>query len=281
MADRPSSRNTRSGRYRCGISRKHPRPSRPEPLRNRTPEEEEQEETDETQQPDKGGKGVQKRFDELTKARRNAERENAELKQRLEALERGSRPANDSANQAQQQRQTQQAPAGEPKIEDFDSYAEYYKALVKHELDQRETVRSAQTAQQTAIAAWDTKQEAARKEHADYDAVLENAQIPNTPALPAVRQFLSDEALGAKILYTLAKDPAETQRIMALSPIMAVAELGALKAKLATAAPPANARPPRKETAAPAPPRRVDGRFASAQAVDDPDIPFDEFDRRR
>jgi hypothetical protein len=239
-----------------------------------------QEEEEEPQQPEKGGKGVQKRIDELTKARRAEERKNAELTARLEALERGSRPATkDSANQDPQQQQ-QTAADGAPKLENFDSYQEYYRALVNYELDQREAAKTAGEAQKSALDSWNAKQEKARGTHTDYDEVLEGAEIPNTPALPAVRQFLSESDLGAELLYTLAKTPAEVARIMALSPARALAELGKLEAKLTPAATPDKPQP-RKETATPAPPRRIDGRFSSTKSVDDPDLEFEEFERRR
>lgn len=244
-------------------------------------EQEPQAETEPESEPEEGqeepgqkGKGVQKRIDKLTRKVGDVERENAELKRRLEERPQESRPAQNNAPP-----QKQAAGEGEPQLENFDSYQEYYKALVDHRLDQREKTKAAATEQQTALEAWETKQKSARERHADYDEALESVEIPNTPALPAIREALSDSEHGAELLYHLAKHPLEAKRIAALSPIAAVRELGKLEVQISAAAAPDKPQP-RKETNAPPPPRRVDGRFASTKALDDPELPYEEFEKR-
>jgi hypothetical protein len=235
---------------------------------------EEEQDSEETPANKKGGKGIQKRIDELTLARGIAERENAALKTRLEELERGSRPAKEEAQPA-----TPAERPGEPKLDQFDTYEEYYRALVSFELDTREKTRAQNAATEKAVNSWKEREEASRQKHADYDEVLEAIEVPDTPALPALREALAESDLGSELLYHLAKNPDEAKRLAGLSPRSAVYELGKLEAKLSAAATPAP--PPRKETAAPAPPRKVDGKFAPTKPVDDPELPYAEFERRR
>src|SRR5262249_43362431 len=148
-------------------------------------------------------KGIQKRIDKLTKKTGDLERENADLRRRLEERPQESRPAQNNDAPPQQRA----AGVGEPQLADFDSYQDYYSALVDFRLDQRERTKAAEAAKKSAVDSWEAKQVAAREKHADYDEVLEAAEMPNTPAVPAIREALGDSEFGAELLYHLASHP--------------------------------------------------------------------------
>jgi hypothetical protein len=229
------------------------------------------------EQTDKTVKGVQKRIDELTKARREAERRADGAERKLATQ--GSRPATENAQPARP------ADEGTPKkLDDFETLDQYIDYLAGLKLDQREKLKATETANDAAKTAakaaqdvWTERETAYKAENPDYDQALESVEIPNTPAVPAIQRALSRAENGPAILHHLAKNPDELQRIAALSPVDALMEIGALKAKLTTAPPPEKPQP--KVSSAPKPPARVGGTATSAKAIDDPDLPFEQHEK--
>lgn len=245
----------------------------PEPAPDSDPDTTQEE--DEKGEKDKAVKGVQKRIDELTKARREAERKADEAERKLAEIQ-GSRPAdkNAPANPTE--------PTGKPKIEDFPTIEAYYEALTDFKIEQREKAAAdkaqADKAKESASQAqkdWETRVETFKSDHSDYDEAIDSVKIPNnSPSIKELSQAVF--AGGPELLYQLAKAPDEVARIAALPPIEALLALGEFKAKI-----PAPEKQPQKVSSAPKPPARVGGTAPTAKAIDDPNLEYADFEKLR
>lgn len=124
----------------------------------------------------------------------------------------------------------------EPDQKDFETVGEYAKAYLKwerkqeREAEKAERARESQTAEQTKAQQRLIAQVAeARKQYPDYAEVM---QAVKWEAPSHVATFIIESDNGARMAYHLAKDADAYNRIVALSPTRAVAELGKLEDKL-------------------------------------------------
>lgn len=191
---------------------------------------------------------IQDRFDALTRAKHEAEREAAYWRQR--------------ANPVQEE-----APQKEPAVEDFKDYGDYVKAQTKWEVTQAIKADRAAAAQEAAKAAEQRVQETKAQTFAerqataktsipDYDAVVGAADVPIAPHLG---EAILDSDKGPELVYHLAKNPAEAARLSALLPLAAARELGRIEATLGQSSSPA-----KPVTKAPAPMKPTSGTGSSA-----------------
>lgn len=170
----------------------------------------------------------------------------------------------------------QQSPRGDssasdrPSSEQFASPEDYVKALVQHELTQRERAHQAQER-----ARLDQQQDARRDQllteaeklgDFDRDDFLQSVQIT-----PVMADAILDSDLGAKIVVHLNAHPQEASRISALPPARQAAEIGKLESKLSSALP--------KKSAAPRPIQPLQGGAPSSDLSDA--LSPDEWMRRR
>lgn len=196
----------------------------------------------------------QRRIDKLTKELETERREKEELRRQI-----AGQPVTPAEEPSPGKPKPASAEAGKPRLDDFETLEAYQEALTDWKLDQREAARkeadakaAGERAQVEARAAWEKKERAARKAHADFDDVLDTVEIPATAGVLAARQALLEEEAGAEILYYLGKHPKEIERIAALSPVSAVREIGKLAALLEKSPAPENGK--RQITGAPKPP---------------------------
>lgn len=185
--------------------------------------------------------GVQKRMDELTKKRRDAERESDYWR----GVAEGNRIT---------------PPVGGPEPEpepkdldpnDFDTDADYLKAVAKQTRDEirAEAAREAKASKSAETQAVLTRQYGeARKKYEDFDDVALNPSITITGDMFEAAQ---GESLG-DVLYHLGKNPAEASRIAALPSMQQVKEIGKIETKL-------TAITPVKQSNAPNPPPIISG----------------------
>lgn len=154
----------------------------------------------------------------------------------------------------------------EPKREDFDSLEDFHKALARSEAQKitKETIeadRKARSQQETQARtqetdkkvadAWTKGEEAFKKEAKDYDEVVgEFVESDLSDLDPTARRAILESDLGQRVLYHLAKNPDEAERIAQLSPTRQVIEIGKLEDKV---------NPPKKQSSAPAPVSGVKG----------------------
>jgi hypothetical protein len=202
------------------------------------------------QQRDEQGRfkpGVQKRIDELTRQRHEAERRASELEQRLQQLQSGTQTSG-------------QAPATKPDPRQFEDYGDYVAALTKYEAAQMLSARDQQQAQalqqqrqqltqqaeQARAEAWTERQAAVRQALPDYDAVMSAAA--NVHVSQAVQEAILDSDRGPELAYHLAKNPQLAQQLSGMSARQVDREIGRLEERLARPAPPpvSKAPPPLK-----------------------------------
>ncbi len=201
------------------------------------------------QEKDKYGKkpakeSVQDRIDKITKARREAERNNENLKTQLEELQRkvaeletGKPKAGAEEPPPASTEKPAAAEDPEPAVADFESYEEWLKKhqqwTVRQETAplratieelQKQLRESAETeaaarARQPIAEAWAQQVDQAKKAHEDFDEVLAASAEAGIEATPAMVQELLESAQGGEVAYYLASHPEECLRIAELTAV--------------------------------------------------------------
>jgi hypothetical protein len=176
---------------------------------------------------------LEKRFSELTKARKQAEENAAKAQAEKEQLEARLREYED--RQAPQQ--VDENPVGrEPSPGQFDDAFEYAKALAEwsaekalYDRDQQEANRRVEEERQKVLKTWSEKLEKAKPNLADFDDVIESTQVVVSNE---VRDAIIESDVGPEILYHLASlDGEEAEKFQALSVSKALREIGKLEAR--------------------------------------------------
>ena len=143
----------------------------------------------------------------------------------------GSDEVGDAAASAEDER---------PKRDDFEDYEAFMRAEARFEarqefkaLQQQERQRSQQQSQATTDAQrlqrFNADLAKTREAVADFDEVVDAADVPVTQAM---RDAILESEVGALLTYHLAKNPAEAQRISQLSHVAQIKALGAIEASL-------------------------------------------------
>lgn len=199
-------------------------------------------------EPKPEGDGVQKRIDELTAKRREAERDAAYWRGQAEAR---------TASVAQKE-SPRDGGGQDLDPNDFNSDADYLKAVATRMKDEIRTVAAVEEKKRTTAAgqAVIAKQyQDARTKHADFDNIALNPAVQ-------VTQSMFDAAMGdslGDVLYHLGKNPAEADRIATLSSVQQVKEIGKIEARLTTTTTP-------QPTNTPNPPSTLGGGGSPLQA---------------
>ncbi len=211
---------------------------------------------------------AQDRIDEVTRLRREAERE--------------AKYWRDVAMGKVQPEQRQEREEG-PKAPSPDNYPggeydpDYQAALVDYKvevklsqagLDKIDERVAQHLERQAGARAWEARQDAARAKFADYDEkVISGAH--NWPCTPEMAEAIKTSDVGGELAYRLASNPEEARRISALPIIAQIRELGRLEASVSM-----QSRPQAKAaTDAPKPPagqaRGAGGQFSPSPETDD------------
>lgn len=147
------------------------------------------------------------------------ERENAELKARVDALMVKTEPPVATAR---------------PQRDKYDSQESYEDALADWRLDERERTKAEAKAKDeyaSIEASWVRGIDKAREELEDYDDVIGGASIP-IPDVAVVAMKRSK--VGPQVLYYLAKHPSEARELHAMHPIDAIAKIKDIERQLTT-----------------------------------------------
>jgi hypothetical protein len=168
------------------------------------------------------GKGVQDRIDELTRSRREAEREAAYWRARVTGSDSAQPPA-------------QSAAKPEPVAADFATNEDYVKALTDYKVDQRLAERdeiAAQVKEVTSrVESWQSQLAAARSEIADFNSVMDAAEIG---VAPHVAELLMEHGAGAKLAYHFAQNPDVLEQINGMNLKQAAFQIGEIASKLSS-----------------------------------------------
>jgi len=187
---------------------------------------------------EKKGK-LNKRFSELTAARKEAEEraDNASkaLKEATERAERVEREARELKEKYEPPRKVDQDP--EPQPEQFTDIGEYSKALKDWSADnalrerEKADLESRQRQEQEKIVqSWKDRQEAVKASIPDYQDVLNasTAQVSDQ-----IKEAIVESDIGPEILYHLAKNPDIVDGLNKLPLGKALVQFGKIEASLA------------------------------------------------
>jgi hypothetical protein len=177
-------------------------------------------------------KTAQERIDELTRKRREAERE-AEYwrKAALDKEPAKAEPAKPSGPQR-------------PTLDQFESHEDFVAAAVEWTIQQRESAARIEKEQKEEVEALSTFQKRANKLRAEYDDFDE--LVGSTPFTPYMRKIIANIENGPAIAYYLGQNREIAETLCRLSPEIQSYEIGKLESKLllakstkkATSAPP-------------------------------------------
>ena len=177
---------------------------------------------------------LEKRFSELTKARKLAEENAAKEREQREQLEARLREYEERRNP---QQKTAEDPIGvEPRADQFDDAFEYAKALAEwsaekalYDRDQQDLNRKAEEERQKVLKTWSEKLQKAKPNLADFDEIVNSTQVVVSNE---VRDAIIESDVGPEILYHLAGlDGEEAERFQALPMAKALREIGKLEAR--------------------------------------------------
>lgn len=219
----------------------------------------EEEEGDESAKEEKADKvqlpkGVKRRIGKLSAEKRAAIAERDALRVQLEQLRAEKLKPADKPNA-----QAAADADGEPQADQFETHADYVRALTKWEVQQSEKVRRLEESKRSQTEALSKQEQrlkegftALREKHDDYEDVMQGIAEENVSI--AVQQIFLEDENGAELAFQLAKNPKEWKRINALPASQAARELGKFEASLKKA--PA---PEAKRTTTTPPPIRTVG----------------------
>ena len=190
-------------------------------------------ETEEARQ-SKTPEAVQKRIDEITRKRREAERErDSEREKRLEL-------------EKKVQELEKQAPATDrPLSENYETEQEYLEALtdwkIEQKLTKKQEVETKESREQAELARAreiyvevDKKSAEGRKKYTDYDELVLNDKLKITDAM---LETVLELGAPSEVLYYLGKHPDESAEIAGMSLIKATVALSKIDHKLTTPTP--------------------------------------------
>lgn len=176
---------------------------------------------------------------------------------------------------------------GKPIADNFDTHAEYVEALTDWKTEQKFKEReqnaekvNLQNERQKIVAAYNERAKSFSEKNEDYFDVIES--VDDIPLSVTVQEILLTSENSAELTYELAKNRDELARICKLSPLAAAREIGRIETRLAKAS---DSKPSesKKITNAPKPIETI-GRGSSGairKSINDPEIPFKEYERLR
>lgn len=185
---------------------------------------------------------------------------------------------------AQQQQQPRQPVVPKPVQQPDETWEDYNDRVMDWKVEERlarmnaeQQAAQAREQSQAQAAQWNERVNAYKAQKRDYDETLASADHIMVP--PAMQQAIMTSDNGPALVYALAQDHKELERLVKLEPLAAVRELGRLEAKItATQANPSAQRAAVSQ--APEPIRPVgQGAATSTKPLDEMD--FQEYKRAR
>lgn len=232
---------------------------------------------------------MQPRVDELTRNAHEARREAEYWKSRATAQQ----PPAVKAEEAPKK----------PTVDDFNDYAEFVEALtdwkagerVRKELDADRQRQQEGRRQEVRSEGWGKSVEVAKATHADFETVLGASTVY---IAEHVVDLLQESEVGGSIMYHLAKNPGEADKLNNMTPKRAAIYMGRLETQVevnpqsasqeppkegdavpAVEPPPVVEKPKAKTTTAPAPVKPSGSNSSSEKPLKD--LPMDEYVERR
>ena len=217
---------------------------------------------------------LEKRFSELTKARKAAEEQAAQERSAREALE-----ARLQALEGQQSNKKTNEVNTKPQPDDYADAFRYAEALAEWSANEavarrdREVRQQAeQTKQQEVLKTWQEKLDATKAELPDYEDMVASTTVAVSDA---VRDAILESDVGPRILYELASDDELGAKIANLSTAQALKMIGKLEAKFEVQAEePAKSKPVAVKSNAPKPINPIRGTGSQSVYTDGEQIDY-------
>ena len=217
---------------------------------------------------------LEKRFSELTKARKAAEEQAAQERVAREALE-----ARLQALEGQQSNKKTNEVNTKPQPDDYADAFRYAEALAEWSANEavarrdREVKQQAEQAkQQEVMKTWQQKLEAVKAELPDYEDMVASSTVAVSDA---VRDAILESDVGPRILYELASDDELGAKIANLSTAQALKMIGKLEAKFEVQAEePAKSKPVAVKSNAPKPINPIRGTGSQSVYTDGEQIDY-------
>lgn len=239
----------------------------------------------EQDKPKKKG-GFQRRIDKLNAAKADAQREADYWKGVALKAQKGGV---DDSSKNDKVETPKAASDGKPNPDSFDTHAEYVEALTDWKTEQKLKEREEkahqaklQTEQERLIKAHSDRVTAFAADKEDWDEVLES--VEDVRMSPTVQELLISSENGPELMYELAKNRAELERICKLAPLAAARELGKIETRIGAKASPEEKKTEatKKLTKAPKPIEPVGGTKGTvAKSIYDPNLSQAEYERIR
>lgn len=194
-------------------------------------------------------KGLEKRFSQLTDARRKAEEEAAYWKAKAQGEPQKETPA--------------QAQPDKPKFTDYNDLEAYTDAVTDWKLEKFVQKQEQATQQKTVKETFFERRDSFAAKTDDFAEMMAALKEPSQHIAEAI--LYSD--VPGEILYELAQDPDEVDRLNSLPPHRALIELGKLEAKFASK--PEAKTQAKKASSAPAPVTPIKGSAKSTKSPEE------------
>jgi hypothetical protein len=225
--------------------------------------------------------GFKKRIDRLNRNLSERDQRIVSLQKELEEIRKSNQP-NQNANE--------DVNKGEPSPDDFQTNAEYIKALNKYyrDLDKAEAKKESEAGkqretQQKMTTEHGSRLEQFKKAQPDFDDVVAdfNDVYGELRASPAVIEAIMTSEYGPNVLYEVLKDHAEYERLTKLSDSAIIREIGKIEARIHNKKEAASSNA-QKASKAPAPISPLGkGSTPSAKSLNDPGLSFAEYEKIR
>ena len=217
---------------------------------------------------------LEKRFSELTKARKAAEEQAAQERVAREALE-----ARLQALEGQQSNKKTNDVNTKPQPDDYADAFKYAEALAEWSANEAVARReqeikqqAEQAKQQEVMKTWQQKLEAVKAELPDYEDMVASSTVAVSDA---VRDAILESDVGPRILYELASDDELGAKIANLSTAQALKMIGKLEAKFEVQAEePAKSKPVAVKSNAPKPINPIRGTGSQSVYTDGEQIDY-------
>lgn len=205
-----------------------------------TSEDQGEDDDGESEEKPKRKTGFQKRIDELTKARHEAEQRAEELAKKHEELRL-------SIAQQQQEAQQQQIQSNFPKLADFDYDEGKYQQAIGQYYHAQEQQRQVSSKVMKAV-----------EKYPDFIEKLQDPSLPSIQASnPVAFQAVAESDMMGDLVYHLANNPHEIHAFRAMSPMQAIKAVARLEDRLSQ--PVENEPRPQVKQPPPAPPTKLSG----------------------
>lgn len=228
--------------------------------------------------------GYKKRIAKLQTSLSQKDQEIAYLRGQMQARENNDKGQN---SHAEKPARVQQLNDGEPNPDDFDTFVDYNKALIKYQYGLGEKEKSEKAAKDNALKEYQStldgfknKTAEFKKSAKDFDSVL--SSVDDVMLQPKLQQEILGSEFGPQVMYELSKNRAELERINALSPERISREVAKIEAKIELAQSNKQPSTTKKITSAPAPISPVRGTSTAVKkTIYDRDISQADYERLR